>query len=259
MGDRAAVIGPRAAQQVIAHAGNVGGVDDDLLRARLRQVQLAIVRRHQPGLARVEAFNRQKELMRIPVLLQPPAGFQEHPRRKEVGLLLAPAQIHDALLDEVEHPLLALAARLGSEAGQVGLEIGQGEQAGAHMRLQQAHQGLQVFPVRAVVAGEQQRGVEAQDFGHADVVADVFEVHPGGHGGQPAALDLAHPLRGPGRVAAQVVDVPIVGWGNDAAVGLPSHQVLVVNVVVGHRGVAGAGWRRRWRWIGHPARCAVTF
>ena len=90
-------------------------------------------------------------------------------------------------------------------------------EAHAHPWLKLLHQGLQIAPVRSVVAGEKDRGVEAEDLGGAHVIADVLEVDPGRHRGQPGTGVADLPLP-PDRIAADLMDVPGVRWRHDATV-----------------------------------------
>jgi hypothetical protein len=68
----------------------------------------------------------------------------------------------------------ALAATI--EAGLVGLEVGEAVEAHGDVGLEQVEEDPEVLPVGAVVAGEEERGVEAEGIGGAHVVGDAFEV-----------------------------------------------------------------------------------
>src|SRR4051812_13532097 len=88
------------------------------------------------------------------------------------------------------------------------------------MRLEKVDKGLQIFPVRTVMAGQQDDGLEAQAVRRTNMVTDILEVDPRRHGCQPRPGDIADFPMSPGRVGANLVDMPIVGWGDDAAAGL---------------------------------------
>jgi hypothetical protein len=72
--------------------------------------------------------------------------------------------------------VVAGALAVAREAGLVRLEVGQTVEPRADVGLQQAQQGLEILPVGAVVAGQEDRGVEAERVRLSNMEANVFEV-----------------------------------------------------------------------------------
>ena len=104
-GDIAEVIGPRTLQQLGIHIRYIPVEGDHVLPALLRHVHLAVVLRDQPWLVGVEFLNREEELLRIPIFLQPPGRFYECSCRKVILFPSAAAHVDEALSKSSRLPL----------------------------------------------------------------------------------------------------------------------------------------------------------
>src|SRR6266545_756569 len=160
------------------------------------------------------------------------AGIAAHGEEGERGRLRDAGDVDEVRLDGPEERGLDLArviavGTVAREARTVGLEIRQAEEAHAEPRLQEVDQGLQVFPVGTVMAGQEDCRPEPQDLSRPHVIANVLEVDPRRDRGQPGPRLADLPLR-PDRIAADLVDVPGVRRRHDAAVlpRRPHHEAV---------------------------------
>jgi len=102
------------------------------------------------------------------------------------------------------------------ETGVFRADAHEGVDSCGDVRLEDFQDDRDVQVVRAGVAREEDGDVETQGVCGPDVIADVFEIDPRGHGGEPRAC-FADFLVGPGGVEAGFVTVPVLGWGDDAS------------------------------------------
>ena len=104
-GDFTTVVRPGAGEELRVQVRDIAVEGEHILPALLLQVHPTVVFGHQPGLVRVERFNREKEPVGILVLLQPQGRFFQYAWREVVLLMRTVADVGDASLDEPDIPL----------------------------------------------------------------------------------------------------------------------------------------------------------